>query len=117
MRLCSKLVIHASGKDATISCGTDQVCSRLKAGIKGAVHMMQTLWDYFGDGKEWGILLVDARNAFNEINRKGMLWNICHSWARGSCFAFNCYHHFKMLVLGSGGDDGIKVILSCEGVT
>jgi len=114
MWLCSKLVIHVAGKDVTQSCSTDQVCGSLKAGMEGAVHVMWTLWDNFGDGKEWGLLLVDARNAFNKINRKGMLWNIHHLWARGSCFAFNCYRHL-MPVLVSGGDD-IKVILSCEGV-
>ena len=35
-------------------------------------------------------LLVDARNGFNELGRKAMLWTVRHQWAGGSRFAFNC---------------------------
>ena len=31
-----------------------------------------------GDTQEWGFLFIDARNAFNEINRTVMLWVIRH---------------------------------------
>ena len=34
-------------------------------------------------------LLVDARNGFNEVNRRAMLWNVRHRWPKGARFAFN----------------------------
>ena len=45
------------------------------------------------DNTGFGTMLVDARNAFNEINRYPMLWAVHHRWTRGSRFAFNCYRH------------------------
>eukprot|EP00957_Ditylum_brightwellii_P050891 3859380-Ditylum_brightwellii.AAC.1 len=36
---------------------------------------MGSLWEEFGEEEGWGILLVDVRNAFNELNRKAMLWH------------------------------------------
>jgi hypothetical protein len=32
----------------------------------------------------FGSALFDARNAFNELNRYLMLWNVAHLWNRGS---------------------------------
>eukprot|EP00957_Ditylum_brightwellii_P070314 5341519-Ditylum_brightwellii.AAC.1 len=37
---------------------------------------MGLLWEEFGEEEGWGILLVDARNAFNELNRKAMIWHV-----------------------------------------
>eukprot|EP00957_Ditylum_brightwellii_P097417 7419688-Ditylum_brightwellii.AAC.1 len=57
------------------------------------------MWDDHTKEDGWGILLVDARNAFNEVNRRAMLWNVRHSWASGARFAFNTYRHWRKLVL------------------
>eukprot|EP00957_Ditylum_brightwellii_P140701 10717563-Ditylum_brightwellii.AAC.1 len=62
-------------------CSTHQLCSGLKAGIEGTIHAMRQLWDDNSEEDSWGILLVDARNAFNEINRRAMLWSVRHLWA------------------------------------
>lgn len=46
----------------------------MRAGIEGAVHAINDLFDeHSNDG--WGVLLVDAANAFNSINRLALLWN------------------------------------------
>jgi hypothetical protein len=63
-----------------------------------------------------GALLVDARNGFNELGRRAMLWTVRHIWAAGARFAFNCYRHSAQLILRKHGSPGYT-ILSSEGVT
>ena len=62
------------------------------------------------------MLLVDARNGFNELNRVAAMWTIRHRWPEGARFAFNCYRHSATLVLRRPGQDGIWM-QSKEGVT
>jgi len=62
------------------------------------------------------VLLVDARNGFNELGRKAMLWTVRHRWAAGARFAFNCYRHQAQLVMRSPGSEA-TVLRSMEGVT
>jgi hypothetical protein len=62
------------------------------------------------------LLLVEARNGFNELSRLSMLWTVRHRWAAGARFAFNSYRHAATLVLRRRGQDCVK-ILSQEGVT
>ena len=35
------------------------------------------------------VLLVDAKNGFNELSRKAMIWIARHRWEKGERFAFN----------------------------
>ena len=46
----------------------------MRSGIEGAIH---TVRDLFNEHQEegWGVLLIDPSNAFNSINRQGVLWN------------------------------------------
>ena len=58
-------------------CGVSQLCSGLEAGIDGAVHAIRELFeDNLGSG--WGLLLVDAKNAFNFLIKVAALWNVRH---------------------------------------
>ena len=43
------------------------------------------------DANPYRVTCVDARNGFNELSRKAMLWTVRHHWSKGSCFAFICY--------------------------
>ena len=64
-----------------------------------------------GDGSH-GILVMDAENALNSINRIALLCNICILWPRASHFIFNTHMKWSPLTL-----KGHDVILhSCEGV-
>ena len=61
-------------------CEVSQLCSGLEAGIEGAVHAIRELFED-NRGSGWGLLLVDAQNAFNSLNRAAALWNVrvqCH---------------------------------------
>ena len=54
------------------------MCARLKAGIDDAIRRVQDLWDEKPSTEEWGFLIVDSKNAFNEINQVGMIWMVRH---------------------------------------
>ena len=75
-RLFAKIVIKVTVPEATIACRYDQLCAGLKAGIDGAVHGVQAIWDENSTTEDWGFLLVDKKNSFNEINRVKILWKV-----------------------------------------
>ena len=95
------MMLIVVGKEATRACGIDQLCNGLEAGIEGGIHHMRSLWDEHDKEKNdtWGVLLIDARNAFNEGNRKMMMWVARHEWPSGSRFLFNIYRHHSVLVM------------------
>ena len=115
-RLFAKCNLVWSGPQAQAACGSDQLCAGLSAGIEGGIHGMSQLWAESEAIHKFGFLLVDARNAFNEINRVNMLWTIRHEWPAGAKFAFNCYKHQSHLICRS--PEGCHFnLLSKEGVT
>ena len=61
-----------AGADAKVIYGADQLCAGLEAGIEAAVHAMNDLFSEHA-GLGWGVLLVDAANAFNSLNRQTAL--------------------------------------------
>ena len=54
----------------------DQLYRLLEAGIYRVIHALQLLWQQHAQEEDWGFLLVDAHNAFNEENRTTMLWTV-----------------------------------------
>ncbi len=64
----------------------------------------------------FGSLLIDAENAFNEMNRYLMLWQVRHRWGRGSRFAFNRYRHHSIIYVRDRPGDAPHIILGKEGV-
>ena len=98
-RLLAKIVIRLTGEEATIACGSSQLCCGLAAGIEGGIHAAQQFWSQHAATPEFGFLQVDATNAFNQIDRTAMLWVTRHEWPRGALFVFNCYKHHALLVI------------------
>ena len=86
-------MLKVTGQEATMACQDDQLCVGLKAGIDGAIHRVQALWDENWTTENWGFLLVDARNVFNDINRVKFICKVKHLWPSGAHFLFNCYFH------------------------
>ena len=94
------------------SCGIEQLCSGIKAGIEGAIHGMNEIFNENSE-KGWGLLLVDAANAFNSINRITALCNTRMLWPRCSRFLFNTYRGYSALKLQNYSE----LLYSREGVT
>ena len=65
-----------------------------------------------GGGGGGEVLLVDAKNDFNSLNRSAALWNARVQWPRCSRFLFNTYRCYASLFLQGSSE----VILSKEGV-
>jgi len=58
------------------------------------------LWEENSENDDpWGVLLIDARNTFNEGNRKLIVWAAHHKWPTGARFLFNMYMHHAILIL------------------
>ena len=73
-----KCLLRLAGPEAKAVCGTTQLVGGVEAGIEGAIHVMRVLWEEHQTEEDWGFLLIDARNAFNEENRTSMLWDVWH---------------------------------------
>ena len=55
-------------------------------------------------------------NAFNEDNRKSMLFSVRHKWPSGAQFTFNNYHHWATLVVHDTEDGPGHFLYRKEGV-
>ena len=65
--LVAKCCLAVMGQEATRACGTDQLCAGLEASIEGGIHSIRLLEaEHKENPYPWGMLLIDARNAFNE---------------------------------------------------
>ena len=94
-------------QDVIDACGSPQVCAGHKSGSEAAVHAMRSRYDDTD-----AVLLIDASNASNSLNRAAALHNIsvlCPSIATN---AINTYRrHARLFVMGG------KELLSAEGTT
>ena len=71
-RLGDKVMIDVTEDDVKVACNADQLCSGIKGGIESAVHAIRELFDEnCHDG--FGLLMMDAVNAFNSISRSATL--------------------------------------------
>ena len=108
-RILAKAVLRIVGQDVEEAAGPLQVCAGQDGGCEAAVHAMRRI---FHHPDTEGVLLVDATNAFNTINRQAALHNIsiiCPSIAQ---ILINTYRTpVRMVIVGSGE------IASTEGTT
>ena len=66
-RIAGKVVIKVVQKDIKKVAGCLQLCAGQEAGFEAAIHAMHKI---FESSEKEAILIVDAENAFNSINRK-----------------------------------------------
>ena len=97
-RIAGKAVMAVVKEDVQTSAGSLQVCAGQAGGCEAAIHGMRTV---FEDEETDAILLIDAANAFNSINRDAMMKNIGRICPIAYVYAYNCYSvHARLFVLG-----------------
>ena len=72
-RIIGKAIMSVSGEKVQEAVGSLQLCGGQPAGIEAAIHAMR---DFLASDENDGILLIDADNAFNRVNRAAALWNV-----------------------------------------
>ena len=76
--LLAKCLLWATGEEAEIACGVDQLCGDMHTGIEAGIHAMQMQWDFDSALQDQGFLLMDLKNTFNLQNQVMMLWLVRH---------------------------------------
>ena len=76
------------GQDVMDVTGTDQLCAGQPGGCEAGVHAVRAM---FQSMECEAVLLVDASNAFNSLNRRTALLNILHLCPSIATILINCY--------------------------
>ena len=107
-RLIAKVVLSVLYNDIQSAAGSLQLCAGQLSGCEAAVHSMRKL---FSSSDVEGVLLVDASNAFNSLNRQASLHNIQRLCPSFSTILINTYRRDVNLYIGG------ETLLSEEGTT
>ena len=107
-RIIAKAILNTTRQDIQEVAGSIQLCAGQISGIEAAVHAVRTL---FQREDTEALLLVDATNAFNSLNRQTALHNIQKLCPSIATALINTYRAPSELFV-----DG-DVLLSREGTT
>ena len=109
-RVIGKAVTTVLKPELVNSTAPIQTCAGLPGGIEASIHAMRKIYE---DPATEGILLIDASNAFNALNRKAALNNIKYTCPEFSGYVNNLYRgDAELFVAGSD-----ETVMSCEGTT
>ena len=87
-RIAGKVVVSTIREDITESVGSLQVCAGQEAGSEAAVHAMHEI---FKEQDTEAVLLIDATNAFNTVNRNVFLYSVKEICPAILTYVHNCY--------------------------
>lgn len=107
-RIMGKAIMRVVRQDVREAVGPLQLCAGQPAGCEVAVHAMAEI---FRDAGTDAVLLVDASNAFNSVNRAAALLNIRTLCPALAPFLTNIYRDSAQLFVGG------ETIWSQEGTT
>ena len=108
-RIIAKAILRIISHDIEEAAGPLQVCAGQEGGCEAAVHAMREI---FQKPESEAVLLVDATNAFNALNRLASLHNISVSCPPLAQILINTYRApIRMIIPGNGE------ISSSEGTT
>ena len=108
-RIVGKTIAGFLKEEIKEASGPLQVCTGHSAGSEAATHAMSQV--FVEEGTD-GILLIDASNAFNQMNRSVALHNIQITCKEMSLYIINTYRSPSRFFICGGGK-----ILSQEGTT
>ena len=109
-RIIGKAVMQVLKREMVTSTAPIQVCAGIPGGVEAAVHATRRI---FEDQTTEAIILVDAENAFNSLNRSAALSNIKLTCPALATYIINSYRKPANLYIANSD----KIILSEEGVT
>ena len=105
-RLIAKAILSIIRDDIQAAAGPLQLCAGQLSGCEAAVHSMRQL---FSSPDIEAVILVDASNAFNSLNRQAALFNIQRLCPSFSTILLNTYRADVNLYIGG------ETLLSEEG--
>ena len=107
-RIIAKAVLFATKGDVQDAAGSMQLCAGQISGIEAAIHAIRSI---YSNKDTEAVLLVDASNAFNSLNRQVALRNARHLCPSIATIVINTYRAHSELFI-----DG-QVLWSEEGTT
>ena len=108
-RIAGKTIVSVIRDDIIKSVGSLQVCAGHDAGCEAAVHAIQKI---FLEENTEAVMLIDASNAFNSVNRNVFLHNVAVVCPAISIYVKNCYTNPSRLFIIGGHE-----LTSSEGTT
>jgi hypothetical protein len=110
-RIIGKAIMTVTGEKVQESVGALQLCAGQPAGVESAIHAMRGFLD---EDESDGILLIDADNAFNRINRAVALCNVQFICPALKHVLINFYRSPSRIFMKG---EGFFELLSQEGTT
>ena len=107
-RIMGRAILSILKEDIKKAVGPIQLCAGQEAGCEAAIHAIHKIFD---DSTTDAVMLVDATNAFNALNREVALRNIHTSCPALATILTNTYRHDIPLFIGG------ETIMSQEGTT
>ena len=99
-RIIGKCVMNIAKKVVVEVSGSLQLCAGQKSGSEAAIHAMHTI---FETHETDDVLLIDASNAFNALNRHAALHNIRVQCPIIATYAINTYRlSAHLFIIGTG---------------
>ena len=111
-RIIGKAIMNVTRMDVQKACGPLQLCAGQPAGVESAIHAMRS---FFEKDSSDGVLLIDADNAFNRVNRSVALWNIQYTCPAMKHILINFYRTSTRIFMKS--DEDSWELASQEGTT
>ena len=101
-----KCVTKVTKSDDIDASGSLQVCAGHKSGSEAAIHAMREVFEH--DNSD-AVLLIDASNAFNSLNRAAALHNIRILCPSIATYAINTYREpARLFIVGGQGTEIIR---------
>jgi hypothetical protein len=108
-RIVGKAISWCLNEEIQDAAGPLQVSAGMKGGAEAAIHAMKDIYELENTD---AVILVDAANAFNRLNRYAALHNMQYLCPAFSMVLINTYHSASRLFIAGAGE-----IESAEGTT